>query len=1203
MKVKNKILLVLAVLFCACITVFAVACNGGSVNYTFEEYSFNTGTGEESDWRELDYPDEEIEMDGVVDETAYGTTYLSITDVNGVNMKVYAYMGQEGVFFGFVSDDTNVYYNEDREVYNNTSVEIQVAPAGTEDLTANVVQLRVGVNGYAEQWIGLYSIDSTNGSTYDYTRKSIPSMGAVHINGELNSSDCDGYSIEIYMPYTSLNIEEGVKPDSIVCAPSFNTRVNYSATSRATWTMMLGCDLSNPASWYAVDSTGITTHTGGMEMQQDGTTVEQTAGSNQFYYFDTEPQTAYYFETTMTVKDFLNNDGFPKFGLVNRSEEELLFYHVDAAGGTGTNFGKVLARQSTNTGTAWDWDSSSVSMSGASSASRWGDAYISGYDGVKFGVLYLDGTVYMLLDDVLVYTEHDFAVGEGAVPGLITFNTEMTFASCEYIADEAEVRALAEDILPAEVSVDGDISDWESLANWSSIESNSLYAEDADDSEGKNMTVYAFLGSDGLYIAYDVNHLTDLANTKWGDGWWLNTNIEFFIGGSGNDNQFALTDFANGGYLDAVMTTTGSSSDGYHTVAEIFVPIDAIQAYREEAEVTSVAVGFAFKAETSSSDEACQLNGNSYWYFGSEQPSACAYTVTADGILTETPVTSVTISGGNSVEEGGELRLTATVSPVNADYDSIVWESSNDSYATVEDGVVTGVAAGQVTITATAGGVTSEPFTVTVTAASGTPVTSVTLSEESLALDVGDEQTLTVTLAPENATNQTVTWTSEDQTVATVDDNGKVTAVGVGTTTITATAHKGLSDSCTVPVSQRITLDGSLDDWTGIKSVGAQGQTEADSYKSVTFYGYLTDSGLYLAADAYHDVYTYGQGQWHQNTNFELFVGSSSTQLYAYATGANTFGVSRTGMEVAVTSVSLSGADEANYHTIVELFILTSILNDVGYTEADGYVRVGVAWKTNNDTMTGGGAGAYNAGDTWWTPYGAYPNNEYRCYATAEGIYTPLEYNNPDMQFGADTVTAETPVITVDGELTEWTDVKPLSVTGTDTYEGKSATWYAVLTKAGLYLAVDAHYGTHTYGQNDWWLNSNFEFFVGEWSGGTPRQCYIYATGATTWAASHTYLTFTAKTTGDAENGYHTVIEAFIPMENLADYDLTIQDGAVRVGVAWKTAGDEINNTNDGDGTSEYWVPQGCRPNNAEMCYVTSAGIYTPSEYDALNAA
>lgn len=336
-------------------------------------------------------------------------------------------------------------------------------------------------------------------------------------------------------------------------------------------------------------------------------------------------------------------------GLVNKSEEQLLFYHIDAGnGGKNTKFGKVLAWQSTNAGTTWGWDdTSSVSMGGASAESRWGDAYISGYDNIKMGVLYLDGTVYMLLDDVLVYTEHDFAVGEGAVPGLITFNTEMTFASCKYIADEAEVRALAEDILPAEVSVDGDLSDWEALTNWSSINGSKLSVADTADSDGKNMTVYAFLGSDGLYIAYDVNHLTDLANTKWGDdGWWLNTNIEFFIGGSGDDNQFALTDFANGGYLDAVMTTTGSSSDGYHTVAEIFVPIDAIQAYREEAEVTSVAVGFAFKAETSSSDEACQLNGNSYWYFGSEQPSACAYTVTADGILTETPVTSVTISGG-----------------------------------------------------------------------------------------------------------------------------------------------------------------------------------------------------------------------------------------------------------------------------------------------------------------------------------------------------------------------------------------------------------------------------------------------------------------------------------------------------------------------------------------------------------------------------
>lgn len=1194
MKGKNKILLVLAVLFCACIALFAVACNGDGGSYTFEEYSYNNGPDEENDWRELEYPDENMDVDGVVDETAYGTTYLSITDVNGVNMKVYAYMGEEGVFFGFVSDDKNVYYNPDQDVYNNTSVEIQVAPAGTESLTANVVQLRFGANGYAEQWIGL----KANDQAYEYTRKYVPSMGAVHINGTLNSSECDGYSMELYLPYTSLNLTE--KPESIVCAPSFNTKPSYESP-RATWTMMLGCDLAQPASWYVVDETGITTHTGGMVMQQDGTTVEQSAGSNQFYYFDSEPQSAYYFETTLTQNSFLNNDSYPKFGIVNKSEENLLFYYIDAANRTGTNFGKVLAWQGTNNGTNWGWDDTASS----SIASHWGSSYISGYKGVKMSVIYLDGTVYMLLDGKLAMTYKNFSVEDGAIPGLITFNTAMSFEGCYYTADESEVREKAAGVIAKDLTIDGDMSDWEQLQNWSSINSSKLYVEDAADS-AKNMTVYAFLGSDGLYVYYDVHHKTDCATVKWDTAWYSNTNIEFLVGGGDDAHRYVVVDYGTGGYMDAVMNITGNSTDGYHTTAEIFIPFDSMQTYKDQDTVESVMAGFAFKADTGSDDS--KLNGDSWWYFD-KVPTDCQYSVTADGILPGAPVESVTVSGNSTVEVGGALQLRATVAPLNAYYESIVWESSDDEIATVsEDGKVTGVKVGTVTITATAGDVTSAAFSVTVNAAAGTPVTGITISEDALTLEPEQTFELSAKVSPENATDSSVTWTSEDQAVATVDDNGKVTAVGVGTTTITASAANGnVYATCTVTVADKVTLDGSLSDWAqlSLNTVGAKGQTAADSYKSVTFYAYLSQRGLYLAADAYHDVYTYGQGNWFDNTNFELWIGSNATQVYAYATGANSFGVSREGMQVAMTSVSLSGADEANYHTIVELFIPTSVLNEVGYTASDGYVRVGVAWKTNNDSMTGGGA-IYN-GDAWWAPYGAYPNasnGDYRCYATAEGIYTPLEYNNPDMQFGADTVTAETPEITVDGKLTDWAGVENLSVVGTDTYEGKSATWYAVLTKAGLYLAVDAHYGTHTYGQNDWWLNSNFEFFIGEYSGGTPRQCYIYATGATTWAASHTYLTFTATTTGDAESGYHTVIEAFIPMENLADYDLTIQDGAVRVGVAWKTAGDQINNTNDGnEHISEYWVPLGTFPNNANMCYVTSAGIYTPSEYAALNAA
>ena len=47
------------------------------------------------------------------------------------------------------------------------------------------------------------------------------------------------------------------------------------------------------------------------------------------------------------------------------------------------------------------------------------------------------------------------------------------------------------------------------------------------------MTVRAFRGTDGLYIAYEVNHIVSITPSKWDEGWWKNTNIEFYVNGSG----------------------------------------------------------------------------------------------------------------------------------------------------------------------------------------------------------------------------------------------------------------------------------------------------------------------------------------------------------------------------------------------------------------------------------------------------------------------------------------------------------------------------------------------------------------------------------------------------------------------------------------------------------------------------------------------
>ena len=83
------------------------------------------------------------------------------------------------------------------------------------------------------------------------------------------------------------------------------------------------------------------------------------------------------------------------------------------------------------------------------------------------------------------------------------------------------------------------------------------------------------------------------------------------------------------------------------------------------------------------------------------------------------------------------------------------------------------------------------------------PVTSITLNTEQLTMEYGTKEQLTATVAPDDADNLGLTWTSDNEEVATVDENGLVTAVGEGTATITATANdgSGVAASCVVTVT------------------------------------------------------------------------------------------------------------------------------------------------------------------------------------------------------------------------------------------------------------------------------------------------------------------------------------------------------------------------------------------------------------------
>ena len=158
-------------------------------------------------------------------------------------------------------------------------------------------------------------------------------------------------------------------------------------------------------------------------------------------------------------------------------------------------------------------------------------------------------------------------------------------------------------------------------------------------------------------------------------------------------------------------------------------------------------------------------------------------------------VTDVKITSTETdVEVGKTITLTAKVSPENATDKTVTWTSDNNEVATVKDGVVTGVKAGEATITASAGGKNATvKVTVKVAATSGGETTTIAVTEVKITSTVtevtaGETITLKAEVLPADATDKTVTWSSSDTAIATVDSTGKVTGVAAGTATITAKA-------------------------------------------------------------------------------------------------------------------------------------------------------------------------------------------------------------------------------------------------------------------------------------------------------------------------------------------------------------------------------------------------------------------------------
>ena len=161
-----------------------------------------------------------------------------------------------------------------------------------------------------------------------------------------------------------------------------------------------------------------------------------------------------------------------------------------------------------------------------------------------------------------------------------------------------------------------------------------------------------------------------------------------------------------------------------------------------------------------------------------------------------------------ALSEGEEAQLTAHFNPENATNKTVTWTSDNPKIVTVDGGKVTAVSAGTATITVTTED-GNHKATCTVTVIPKTVQVSGIQVQGSASVYVGGSTKLTATVTPTNATNQKVTWSSNNESVATVGTDGTVTAVSAGTAIIKATAQdgSGISGSLTVTVQQANTTE------------------------------------------------------------------------------------------------------------------------------------------------------------------------------------------------------------------------------------------------------------------------------------------------------------------------------------------------------------------------------------------------------------
>lgn len=348
----------------------------------------------------------------------------------------------------------------------------------------------------------------------------------------------------------------------------------------------------------------------------DGNSLTNTtAGGESSAWVSGLNHSKFYFETELTLNSVIGTDQYPKIGLtVNLAGTGTLLFYIDALNtadvSLGTNAWVGIVYRPNNG--EWQWNYQSISYVR-------GLQYTNG-SYAKLG-LYKDGSKFIFTVNGAAILETDQYTGfSGNVNvGVMAFNLAFTAKNCSVVLSDTTLNRMKDARkMTDEIIVDGNITEW----GTHSANSYSAYSTD-----GRGFKVYAFMGKNAIYVAYEIksNYYVTDAST-----WYENTNVEMYItNGGGAEQLFASV---NGQVRNVKSFAFKSTTSGSLQVTTVELAISYDATVTTSSTQQSVSMGFACRPGNEVGTGMCE-GADNVWWCGPNHATALKTSFNSTGII------------------------------------------------------------------------------------------------------------------------------------------------------------------------------------------------------------------------------------------------------------------------------------------------------------------------------------------------------------------------------------------------------------------------------------------------------------------------------------------------------------------------------------------------------------------------------------------